>query len=84
MGITRVALIEQGKQTDREIMLFIEQHFNRYGRCPKLRDILANVSVKSLDTIYESLVRLERDGYIVRERYARNSIKLTAKRMFDY
>jgi len=68
--------------TDRqaEILAYVADAIRR-GRPPTLREIGDFVSIKSLNSVYDHLQRLEAKGYIQRGRGARNVVLVHAEPM---
>ncbi len=57
---------EQLFEKRREILRFLARHSRRAGVPPSLREIMRGVGLKSSQTVYHHLGRLEADGYLRR------------------
>lgn len=63
----------------KQIVEFIHTYFQHQGRPPTVRDIQHGIGVSSTAVVKYHLDRLEREGFIRRERRASRGLQLTAK-----
>ncbi len=61
-----------------EILRFLTRHAGE-GRGPTILEIAASVGLKSSQTVYHHLTRLEGDGYVEREKGRPRTTRLTGK-----